>query len=154
MKEVEKRKRKHSYDKHGSGPPHKMRSYGEGSGGSGYHKYGNNDGGSKHQHHNGNGHHHNGHKSYHHHNNSGKSNGSHHGNGNGHNNSNGHRFVKKDISQVGCFKCRKTGHYANECPEKESRKQRRPKRQGSRTHSAKDMLTTSMWRNYMMNPTQ
>ncbi|KAK1680455.1 hypothetical protein QYE76_041303 [Lolium multiflorum] len=125
MKEVEKRKRKHSYDKHGSGPPHKMRSYGEGSGGSGYHKYGNNDGGSKHQHHNGNGHHHNGHKSYHHHNNSGKSNGNHHGNGNGHNNGNGHRFVKKDISQVECFKCRKTGHYANECPEKESEEARK-----------------------------
>ena len=103
---MENRKRKHGYDKYGSGPAHKMRSYGEGSGSSGHHKYGSNDGGSKH-------HHHNGHKN-HHHNNSGKSNGSHHGNGNGHNNgndhnnSNGHRFVKKDLSQVECFKCRKT----------------------------------------------
>ncbi|KAK1618870.1 hypothetical protein QYE76_024387 [Lolium multiflorum] len=109
VKQVERRKRKH--DKHDSGPFHKKRSYDEGSGSSRHHKNGNNDGGNKH--------HHNGHKS-HHHNNSGKSNGNHHGNGNGHNNNNGHRFVKKDISQVECFKCRKTGHYANECPEKES----------------------------------
>ena len=98
MKQVEKRKRKHSYDKYGSGPPHKMRSYGEGSGGSGYHKYGNNDGGSKH-HYNGNGHHHNGHKSHHHHG-SGNGNGNHHGGNNGHNHNNSHRFVKKDLSQV------------------------------------------------------
>ncbi|XP_051230224.1 uncharacterized protein [Lolium perenne] len=98
VKQVEKRKRKHSYDKHGSGPPHKMRSYGEGSGGSRYHKYGNNDGGSKHQHHNGNGHHHNGHKSYHHPN-SGKGNRSHNGINNGHNHNNGHRSGKRDISQ-------------------------------------------------------
>ncbi|XP_071678908.1 uncharacterized protein [Lolium perenne] len=110
---MENRKRKHGYDKYGSGPAHKMRSYGEGNGSFGHHKYGSNDGGTKHQHHNG-------HKN-HHHNNSGKSNGSHHGNGNGHHNDNGHhnrnghRFVKKDLSQVECFKCRKTGHLANDC---------------------------------------
>jgi hypothetical protein len=117
MKEVEKRKRKHSYDKHGSGPPHKMRSYGEGSGVSGYDKYGNNDEGSKHQHHNGNGHHPNGPKSYHHPN-SGKGNGNHNGSNhnNGHNNHNGHRSGKRDISQVEFFKCMKTGHFSNECP--------------------------------------
>ncbi|XP_071678354.1 uncharacterized protein [Lolium perenne] len=119
---MENRKRKHGYDKYGSGPAHKMRSYGEGSGSSGHHKYGGNDGVSKH--------HHNGHKN-HHHNNSWKSNGNHHGNGNGHNNgnghdnNNGHRFVKKDLSQVECFKCRKIGHFANDCPEKKAEEARK-----------------------------
>ena len=42
MKQAENRKRKHNFDKYGSGPPHKIRSYGEGSGSSGFHKHGNN----------------------------------------------------------------------------------------------------------------
>src|SRR3954470_18022058 len=58
---MENCKRKHGYDKYGSGPAHKMRSYGEGSGSSAYHKHGSND--------RGNGHNNNGHKSHNHHNN-------------------------------------------------------------------------------------
>ena len=27
---------------------------------------------------------------------------------------------KKDLSQVTCFKCQKTGHYGNECPESQN----------------------------------
>jgi hypothetical protein len=106
MKLVERRKRKHGYDKHGSRPPHNMLSYGEGSGVSGYHKYGNNDGRSKNQHHKGNVHHPNGHQSYQHHN-SGKGNGINNGGKNGHNHNNSHHFLKRGISQVESFKCRK-----------------------------------------------
>src|SRR3954467_6138457 len=51
MKQVENRKRKHHFDKHGSGSSHKH-SYGEGSGGFGSHKHGN-----LNNHHNGNCHH-------------------------------------------------------------------------------------------------
>ena len=27
-------------------------------------------------------------------------------------------FRKKDISKVGCFKCKKKGHYVKDCPDK------------------------------------
>src|SRR3954468_11821072 len=65
-KSMENRKRKHGYDKYGYGPAHKMRSYGEGSGSSGYQRHGSNDSGSKH--HSGIGHKNKGHKSHNHHN--------------------------------------------------------------------------------------
>src|SRR3954464_5295875 len=35
-------------------------------------------------------------------------------------NGNGSQPAKRDISQIECFKCKKTGHYANECPEKKT----------------------------------
>jgi hypothetical protein len=52
-------------------------------------------------------HHHTGHRHDEHH--------SYNNDDHGHYNS---EKLKKDLSQVTCFKCRNTGHYAYECPEK------------------------------------
>jgi Pyruvate/2-oxoacid:ferredoxin oxidoreductase delta subunit len=114
VKQVERRKRKH--DKHGSGPPRKMRSYDEGS------ESCNHEGGNRHQHRNENDHHNNGHKNFH---NSERGNGSHNGGHNGNNHNNSHRFAKRDISQIECYKCKKLGHFANYCPKKTVEKSRK-----------------------------
>src|SRR4051812_40661028 len=100
MKQVESRKRKHS-DKHSSGLSHKRSQYDD-SGSSGSHKHGKFN--KNHNRHHDNKHHRShdndkyknqkgGYKSYH----SGSGSGS--------------QPVKKDISQVECFKCKKLGHY-------------------------------------------
>src|SRR3954471_18020679 len=112
MKQVESRKRKHNFDKHSSGLSHK-RSHHDDSGSSGSHKHGKHNNHHSHNRHHDNKHHcshdndkYKNHKSGH------KSHHSVGGSGSG------SQPAKRDISQVECFKCKKMGHYANECPEK------------------------------------
>ena len=55
----------------------------------------------------------------------------HKGNGHAvHNNNNGHSRPnaepRRDISQVLCFKCNNTGHYATDCPEKKNEAAAKP----------------------------
>src|SRR3954464_15675757 len=112
MKQVESRKRKDNSDKHSSGSSHK-RSHYDDSGSSGSHKHG-----KYNSHHNHNRHHDNKHHRSHDNdkyknNKSGHKN--HHNVGAG---GSGSQPVKKDLSQVECFKCKKMCHYANECPVK------------------------------------
>jgi hypothetical protein len=109
---MENRKRKNDHNVYNQGLHRKTRTSQDGNGNSGHPR----NGGNGHNNHGRNGHHHNGHKSENHHN-SGKGNGHNNGGNNGRNNKN---FVKKDISQVECFKCHKNGHYANDCPERKN----------------------------------
>ena len=106
--QIESRKRKYGQRKFQSGAQQKPRytpllGYaGSGSSKFGGHNHHNHGG---HSQHGGNGHNHNGHKNE-------NGNG---GNGN-HHHPNPATPTRKDLSHITCFKCKKTGHYSNECP--------------------------------------
>ena len=107
-------KRKFSNNKNHTDFSHKKHHSSEGSGSHNSHRHG--------DHYNkGKSHHSNGHRS-----NSGSrsnhSNGHHNGHRNGHQNgNNGQQRTtsdgKRDLSEVMCYKCKKNGHYSNNCPE-------------------------------------
>ena len=124
MKKAENRKRKNTVSKHYTEPAYKKHTPYEG--GSGY-KHGNHhSGGNNHKHHvhtygggykGGNG----GYKSNGHHGHIG-----HQGNNRGNGSHHPNQDIKKDISQVVCYKCKSKGHYATECPEKKAEEAAKP----------------------------
>src|SRR3954469_5861043 len=113
-KQVENRRRKSN--NHHSGSEHKSRTSYDGNS-----KHGGSDHGSHDcHHHGGDGHRHDNHKSTHH---SHKGGHSHHSGGHGgHDRNRDRSFVKKDLSEVTCFKCGQKGHYADNCPERKGLK--------------------------------
>nr|XP_051196726.1 uncharacterized protein LOC127310066 [Lolium perenne] len=116
IKKEENRKRKFGNKGH-TEPFHKKHHSSDGNGSHSSHRHNNHF--SK-----GNGNNFNGHKfnggftGNHSNGNHGGNNGRHNG-GNGHPNGNNgqHRHNSRDLSHITCFKCKKTGHFATECPE-------------------------------------
>ena len=94
QQQIENRKRKYGQGKYNSGPQQKPR-FTPRPGGHFQHTHG---GGSSHNH-------------------SDTKNGNGNGGSNGQNCSNPATPAKKDLSHITCYKCQKTGHYANEWPE-------------------------------------
>jgi hypothetical protein len=112
IRKEENRRRKFNNGKNHTEPFHKKHHSSKGSGNGSSHKHGG--------HFKGNGGNFNGHKH-----NGGfrgnNSNGHHNGNNGHHNGRNSQRRFnsdgKKDLSNITCFKCKKTGHYSTTCPE-------------------------------------
>ena len=94
QQQIENRKRKYGQGKYNSGAQQKPR-FTPKSGGHFQHTHG---GGSSHNH-------------------NGPKNGNGNGGSNGQNRTNPSTPAKRDLSQVTCYNCQKTGCYANECPE-------------------------------------
>ena len=99
QQQIDNRKRKYGQGKYSSGAQQRPR-FTPNSGGHLHHNHGghNSSGGSSHNH-------------------SGPKNGNGNGGSNGQNCSNPATPTKKDLSHITSYKCHKTGHYANECPE-------------------------------------
>ena len=120
IRKEENRKRKHNVSKYHFEPSHKRHHPYEGSSGHSFHKHGNHHSagnGQDNNNHNQNG----GFKV-----NNGDNNNGHNGHNHGYGQHRHNHEIKKDVSQVTCFKCNNKGHYANECLEEKAKVAAKP----------------------------